>query len=133
MECLAMQRLVAGVLVGVFLFGGGSLSGKDHKTSMMLVETYSMHPCAGLDCPPWPISDDAGFCFQSGDSYFVGAYYSRGLPWTTKGAKLLALKGQSIEVIITDKDIKVVDARIKVNLKRVHNDSFFKSEPCRSA
>jgi hypothetical protein len=111
--------------------GGSPGDRSQKKIDAILIEAEPTRLCVGLDCPPWPVPDDFGFCFQAGDTYYTGTYRSRALPWATKGKKLSLLKGQSLDLLVTDKDISVVDSQIKVNLKRVHGDPEFQSDSCR--
>jgi hypothetical protein len=122
LECLAILTLMS----------VGSAADKSQKKIVaMLVEAPSTRICVGLDCPPWPVPDDFCFCFKAGDIYYTGTYSSRALPWATKGKKLSLLKGQYVEILVTERKIRVVDSRIKGTLRRVHGDIQFQSDSCR--
>jgi hypothetical protein len=126
-----MRVLTVGWFISLVLIGGGSPGDKSQKPiTAILVETSSTPVCVGLDCPPWPVPDDLGFCFQAEGNYYTGMYYSRLWPRATKGKKLSLLKGQSLEILVTDKEIRVVDSRIKVKLTRVHSSPGFQSDSC---
>jgi hypothetical protein len=96
-----------------------------------LVETHSTPRCYGLDCPPWPMPPNLDFCFQVGDTYHVAVSHLWGFHWTNKAKGLLELQGHSVEIIVSDKDIDVMDPRVR--LRVVHNDSVFKLDPCNHA
>jgi hypothetical protein len=127
MRLLTLGCFVSLVLVGV----GASVDKSQKKIAAMLIEAPSTPICVGLDCPPWPVPDDFGFCFEAEGAYYTGMYFSRALPWATKGKKLSVLKGQSVEIVVTEKEIRVVDSRIKVKLRRIHGDFLFQSDSCR--
>jgi hypothetical protein len=126
-----MRLLTVGWFVSLVLMSGGSPGDSQKAIAAILVETPSTPVCVGLDCPPWPVPNDFGFCFKAGDTYYTGTYFSRAVPWATKGKKLSLLKGQPVEILVMDKEIRVVDSRIKVKLKRVHGDLQFESDSCR--
>jgi hypothetical protein len=95
----------------------------------ILVEVRSMQKCVGLDCPPWPVPDDSYFCFQAGDDFFTGVY-GPFAPWAKQGKRLQLLKGKTVEIVVTDKHIKVVAPRINLRLKRVHDLHIFQLDSC---
>jgi hypothetical protein len=99
-------------------------------TGAILVETRSTPRCYGLDCPPWHTPPYLDLCFQVGDTYHVAIFRPWGFPWADKTKRLLALQGQSVGIIVTDKEINIVAPQVKVRLKVAHNDSVFKLDAC---
>jgi hypothetical protein len=73
-----------------------------------------------------------GLCPLTASSVFkqattsITAYH----PWATKDKTLLALKGKTVEIVVTDKYIIVVAPRINLGLKRVHDDPVFRLDSC---
>jgi hypothetical protein len=124
------RRLVAALLASLFLVGGITSADDSQPITAILVEVHSMAKCVGLDCPPWPVPDDNDFCFQLGDNFYTGIDRPSPVPWARKGERLLALKGKAVEIIVTDKTIKVRAPRIHLRLKRVHKDAAFQLESC---
>ena len=49
----------------------------------------------------------------------------------TKAMKLRARQGQSVDILISDREIKVINPKPKVRLWVVHNFSLFKLDECR--
>ena len=78
-----------------------------------------------MACP-----DDNDFCFQAGDDFYTGIDRPSPVPWARKGERLLALQGKAVEIVVTDKTIKVRAPRIHLRLKRVHRDAAFQLESC---
>jgi hypothetical protein len=128
-----MRLLILECLTTLVLISVSSAADKSQKKIVAtLVEAPSTRICVGLDCPPWPVPDDFGFCFQEGTYHYTGTYFSRAMPWATKGKRLSLLKGQPVAILVTEKEILVKDSRIKVKLKRVHGDLQFQSDSCRN-
>jgi len=78
-----------------------------------------------------PTSVDA--CLQIDGIYYTGMYRPWGVPWATAGKRLLDLRGQSIEVVISDTEIRVVGPDINAKLIRTHHYRIFRSPACRDA
>jgi len=55
---------------------------------------------------------------------------AQGVPWAKNAEKLESLRGQSVEIILGDKEIRVLAGRTTVRLKIVHNDSVFQVDAC---
>jgi hypothetical protein len=70
------------------------------------------------------------FCFQVGDKYYAAKPRPWGVPWSTKGKRLQALQGQSVEVVVTQRDIIVIAPQVKVRLKLVHGNEVFSLDAC---
>ena len=98
-----------------------------------LVEVHALPGCAGLDCPPWPTLMSVYVCLEIDGAYFTATYLPWGVPWATSGKKLLKLEGKSIQVIVTDKHIKVVSPLFNGRLTRMHNYRMFGSSLCNAA
>jgi hypothetical protein len=81
-----------------------------------------------METPP-----DLDFCFQVGNTYHTAISRPRGFPWANSAKRLLALQGQSVEIVVTDKEISVAGPQVKVRLKVVHNDPVFKLDACNHA
>src|SRR5712692_7727782 len=99
------NRSIIGLFASLFLLSGTASADTPQRTTAILVEVRSMQKCVGLDCPSWPVPDDSYFCFQAGDNFYTGAYF----PWGAggkAGKRLQALKGKTLEIVVTDKDIK---------------------------
>jgi hypothetical protein len=126
-----MQRLVPLlVVILLFLSGVSADPGPPQKTPT-LVEVRGLPHCAGLDCPPWPTPISVDVCLRVDDAYYTGMYRPWGAPWAASGKKLLVLKGQSVEVVVTDADIRVIAPRMR--LQRMHNYRVFTSSSCNNA
>jgi len=124
------NRSIIGLFASLFLLSGAAYADTPQRTTAILVEVRSMQKCVGLDCPPWPVPDDSYFCFQAGDNFYTGAYLPGGVPWAKQGKRLQALKGKTLEIVVTDKHIKVVAPRINLRLKRVHALHIFQLDSC---
>ena len=117
--------------VSLFLLTGLVAADNQEKKKATLVETHSEPRCHGLDCPPWPpTAPNIAFCFQVGDAYYTATDRSWGFTLANKAIKLRALQGQSVDIVITDREIKVVGPKVKVRLWVVHKYSLFKADGC---
>ena len=76
---------------------------------------------------------DVDVCIEMGGNYYTGMYRPWGVPWAKAGKRLLELKGQSIEVIVTDSDIRAVAPKINARLKRMHDYRVFRLDSCNAA
>jgi hypothetical protein len=125
------RRWAFSLFVGLFLLSG--LVAADHpgKKKATLVETRSKPRCYGLDCPPLPTAPNMAFCFQVGDAYYTATDRSWGFRWANKAMKLRALQGQSVDIVVTDREIKVIGPKVKVRLWVAHNYSLFKLDGCK--
>ncbi len=125
------KKVLLILLAGTFVssFGGQTSADTSQRKKAILVETFSMSRCHGLDCPPWPMPRDIDFCFQIGDRFYAAISRPLGVPWA-KNAEKLALRGKSVEIILGDKEIRVLAGRTTVRLKIVHNDSVFQVDAC---
>ncbi len=121
------------LLVGLFLLTDLISADNSEKKKAILVETHSAPRCDGLDCPPWPTPPDLDFCFQVGDKYHTATSHPSGLPGANTAKRLLPLEGQSVEIVVTDKEISVAAPKVYVRLKVVHNDAVFKLDACNHA
>src|ERR1700730_15240615 len=99
-----MRRLVVGLILSLLLGTVNSAAPNSQRKVATLIEVHASPRCYGLDCPPWPMPWDDNVCLQIDQSYYTGTYSPWGVPWVTSGKRLLELKGQSIEVVITDMD-----------------------------
>jgi hypothetical protein len=124
-----VRRIIVGFIACLVFLGGAASADTPQRKTAILVEIHSIYNCVGLDCLPWPVPDDSYFCFQAGDNFYTGVYHPLAL-WATKGERLLKLKGKTVEILVTDKHIKVGAPGIKIRLRRLHDDSFFKSASC---
>ncbi len=127
-----MHKLISGLLVGLVFLSGQSSADKPQRETATLVDVRIAPPCYGLDCPPLPMPFDVYLCFQVKDTYYAAMYRPWGFPWAPPRKGLIALRGQSVEVTVTDKRIGVV-APLSVNLKRVHNYGLFGLASCNQA
>jgi hypothetical protein len=124
-----MHKLISGLLLSFVLLLGQSSRDKPQKETAILVEALVIPRCYGLDCPPLPVPFDAYLCFQMKDTYYTGKYSPWGFPWAPPGKRLLALRGQSVEIVVTDERIKIV-APLNINLNRILDYRLFKSASC---
>lgn len=127
-----MHELISGLLLSLVLLSGQSPADKPQKQAAILVEAQIAPRCYGLDCPPLPVPFDAYLCFQVKDIYYIGTYSPWGFPWAPPGKKLLALQGQSVEIVVTDERIKIV-APFNKSLKRLHHYRQFRLASCNQA
>jgi hypothetical protein len=123
------HRTIVGLIAVIVLLSGAVSADTPQRKTAILVEVHSIYNCVGLDCLPWPLPDDSYFCFQAGDNFYTGVYHPLA-PWATKAERLLKLKGKTVEIVVTEKHIKVVTPRINLRLRRLHDDVFFKSDSC---
>ena len=117
--------------VGLFVVSGLVAADSQGTKKATLVETHSEPRCNGLDCPPWPTAPNIAFCFQVGDAYYSATDRSWGISWANKAKKLQALQGESVDIVVTEEEIKVVSPKVKVRLWVVHNYSLFKVDGCK--
>jgi hypothetical protein len=89
-----------------------------------------MPKCPGLACPPWPVPDDLSVCFEADGKYFSGVYRPWGWPWNQNRNTLLALQGQKVSIVPTEKEIRIAIPGHKLRLKRVHNNPIFDMADC---
>jgi hypothetical protein len=127
------SRRALWLLVSLFLLTEVISADNSERKKAILVETHSAPRCYGLDCPPWPTSPDLDFCFQVGDTYHTATSHPSGLPGANTAKRLLPLQGQSVEIVVTDKEISVATPKVNVHLKVVHNDPVFKLDACNRA
>jgi hypothetical protein len=92
--------------LSVFFLSGLLAADNREKKKATLLETHSRPRCYGLDCPPFATAPNIAFCFQVGDAYYAATDRSWGFRWANKAMKLQALQGQSVDLVITDKEIK---------------------------
>jgi len=122
-----------GGLLGMLLLTTNASAQKTEPIRVTLVEARSMERCAGLDCPPWPVPPDTYFCFQNGDKYYTGMAQPWSGPGASKVEKLIALQGQTVEILLTNKKIKVVAPALKLTLRRTPRNPTFSLPACREA
>lgn len=129
-----MKNRSASVLLVMLLLFSDVVTGQySERKTAILADGFAWEKCNGLDCPPWPVPPDGGFCFRAGDSFYTGESRESGLPWATKAKRLLALQGQSMEIIVTEKRIIVMAPRLRLTLDRTHDDGRFKVTACKNA
>jgi hypothetical protein len=119
-----VRKAAAILTTALIFFSGTTLADKPDKKTAILIDAYTEPRCYGLDCPPWPVPEDGSFCFQVGSVYYAGSSHEWGFAWNTAVKKLLALKGSSVEIVLTDKDIRVTAPHLKMNLFRMHSGRF---------
>jgi len=124
-----MYRPIA-LLVTLAVASVSFQDGDSERRKAILIETHSTPRCYGLDCPPWPVPPELYFCFQEGAEYHTGIPRPWGVPWANKAKRLLALQGQSVEIIVTKTEIRVLAPQVDVRLKVVHNNAVFKLDAC---
>ena len=129
---MAPRRLLW-LLVGLSLLAQLISAEKSEREKAILVETYSVPRCHGLDRPPWHTPPNLDFCFQVGDTYHTAISRPWGFPRDNSAKRLLALQGRSVEVVITDKEITVSAPEVNVRLNLVHNDPVFNVDACNHA
>jgi hypothetical protein len=129
----AMRKRVPGLVVSFILLAVSPSAPKLPQKTATLVEANALPGCAGLDCPPWPMPIDVDVCIEMDGNYYTGMYRPWGVPWAKAGKRLLELKGQSVEVIVTDSDIRVVAPKVNARLQRMHNYRVFRLDSCNAA
>ena len=73
-------------------------------------------------------------CLQVDGIYYTGMYRPWGVPWAIHaGKRLLELSGQSVEVVISDTEIRVVAPHINAKLIRAHHYGVFRTASCKAA
>jgi hypothetical protein len=125
------KRRSFALFVGLFVLSGLVAANNQEKKKTTLVETRTEPRCYGLDCPPGPTAPNIAFCFQVGDAYYTATDRSWGISWANKAMKLRTLQGQSVDIVVTDEEIKVVGPKVKVRLWVVHNYPLFKLDGCK--
>ena len=125
-----MGRWVLATVCSLALLTGEVADCQPQTKSATLVEIRAEPKCYSFDCPPWPMPDDVYACFQIEGTYYVGAYIPWGVPWATAGKHLLALSGQSVQIVLTEKEIKVITQKVKVRLNRINDFRIFKIPAC---
>lgn len=130
---VTMQRWNVGLFVSLVFLNGATPAEKAQKKTAVLIEAHYLPGCAGLDCPPWPIPPDIDFCFQAGDTYYAGGSRPWGVPWATNAEGLVAFKGKSVEIVVTNKTITVTTSNLNLRLRRLHHEAGFQSAGCTQA
>jgi hypothetical protein len=130
---MSMQRWIVAIFLSIALVSGAALADKPEKKSAILVEFHYLPKCAGLDCPPWHIPPDIDFCFQVGDTLYVGSPRPWGVPWATNAEGLTAFKGKSVEIVVTEKAIRVTTSNLNLRLRRFHRVPGFEFPGCGQA
>ena len=125
-----MARWVLVTVCSLVLLAPDVADCQPQTKSATLVEIRAIPKCYSLDCPPWPMPDDVYACFQVEETYYVGGYIPWGVPWATAGKRLLALRGQSVQIVLTEKEINVVTQKVKVRLKRISDFRIFTIPSC---
>jgi hypothetical protein len=128
-----MQRLMTGLVVGLTFFACTTAAQNPKTKTAVLVEAHGLPRCVGLDCPPWPMPVDVDACVQIAGVYYTGMYRPWGVPWATAGKRLMELVGLSVEVVISDTEIRVAGPHVNVRLVRMHHCRVFSSPSCNSA
>jgi hypothetical protein len=128
-----MHKRISGLVVSLMLLTGSPSAPKSQQKTATLVEANALPGCAGLDCPPWPMPIDVDVCIDMDGNYYTGIYRPWGVPWAKAGKRLLELRGQSVEVIVTDNDIRVVAPKVNARLQRMHNYRVFRLDSCNVA
>jgi hypothetical protein len=128
-----MHKRISGLVVSLMLLTGSPSAPKSQQKTATLVEANALPGCAGLDCPPWPMPIDVDVCIDRDGNYYTGIYRPWGVPWAKAGKRLLELRGQSVEVIVTDNDIRVVAPKVNARLQRMHNYRVFRLASCNVA
>ena len=116
-----MRGLVCGLIVCLTLGAGAAAAQKSKPSAAVLVETSSLFQCASFDCPPWPTPADLDVCVEVDGVYYVGEYRPPKVPWATGDKRLYELTGQPVEVVISEKHIRIVGPQIDVKLTRAHH------------
>jgi hypothetical protein len=117
-----MLMTLSGWFLGLALFAGPHAVDPPKTEKAILVEIQIVQECTGLDCPPppFPVPFDAQLCFRVNDNYYLGAYRLWGFPWAPPGKKLLATKGQTVEIVI-EKERVLMKAPFHIKLTRISN------------
>jgi hypothetical protein len=115
-----MRNFTVGVFLSLVLLNGAPSTEEPKKQSAVLVDFFYLPRCAGLDCPPWHTKPDIAFCFQVGDTFYTGE--SR--PWGTDAEGLTEFKGKSVDILVTDKSIRVSSSSLNLRLRRFHRGPF---------
>lgn len=132
-RCATITVVFILTAVSVSSHGGQNPASASKDQKAILVEVHSTPRCYGLDCPPFPVPPELDFCFQVGDKYYAAKPGVWGVPWSTTGKRLLALQGQSVGVVVTEKEIRVVIPQGTVRLRLVHNNNAFNLDACNHA
>ena len=132
-ETKAMHRRIPGLVVSLILLTGSPSATKSQRKTATIVEANAIPGCAGLDCPPWPMPINVDVCIEMDGNYYIGMYRPWGVPWAKAGKRLLELKGHSIDVIVTESEIRVVAPKINARLRRTHNYRAFRLDSCNAA
>jgi hypothetical protein len=133
MRCATITLVFVLTAVPLPSHGAQDPSTTSKSQKAILVEVHSRPRCYGLDCPPFPVSPELDFCFQVADKYYAAEPRAWGVPWSTEGKRLLALQGQSVEIVVTEKEIGVVIPQGTVRLRLVHNNNAFNLDACNHA
>ena len=130
MRCAITTLVFALTAVSVYSHSGQDSESTSKTQKAILVEVRSTPRCYGLDCPPFPVPPELDFCFQAGDKYYAAKPRPWGAPWSAKSKRLLALQGQSVDIVVTEREIRVVVPQGTVRLKLVHNNNAFNLDAC---
>jgi hypothetical protein len=128
-----MLKLVHGLVLGLTFVACTATPQNPNRKTGVLIEARGFSRCAGLDCPPWPMPIDVDACVQIDGKFYTGMYRPWGVPWATAGKRLVELSGQSVEVVISDTEIRVVGPDVNARLVRMHHYRIFRSDSCNSA
>ena len=133
MRSAAILLVLVLAAVPVSSYGKQNPANTAEGQKAILVEVRSTPRCYGLDCPPFPVPPELDFCFQAGAKYYAAKPRPWGTPWSAKSKRLLALQGQSVNIVVTEKEIRVVVPQGTVRLKLVHGNNAFNLDACNHA
>jgi len=127
-------RAVAPILLAkLLIFNTAAFAQNPSKQTALLVEVFENPTCAGLDCPPWYVAPDFDVCLKAGDKLYFGSYSANKWPWAKK-VDLHELEGQSVEIRVSDRYIRVVSDHFDVKLRRTYGPgNQFRTESCKFA
>jgi len=124
-----MWTKLSAVIVSVVTLTADLGSPDQQRQAAVIVEADALPGCAGLDCPPWPTPLDFDVCVRIDQHFYSGMYRPWKGPWAKK-INLSALEGKSVEVVVTDKHLKILAPRVDVRLKRLYPAKGFRNPSC---
>jgi hypothetical protein len=104
----------------LLLLTSGLAAALPQRKFAVIAEVFSPPRCVGLDCPRWPMPQEVNVCFLADGVYYAGTYRPWEAPWVKVGGKMGELKGQLIEIEVTEKYISVLSPKLKARLRRFH-------------
>lgn len=127
------NTFAAAFLASILIFSTVAPAQTPNRQTATLVEADATPTCAGFDCPPWRVAPDFDVCLKADQKFYFGSYHTWKGPWA-KGVNLHSFEGQSVEMQVSDKQIRIVSPQFDINVKRIYGaGNRFRIQSCKDA